>query len=116
MEKLDTHQKAFLQSILPQDWAFFYAPGVLVVYEEVPDLELVRKIVDGNLKDREIWVEENKFILTFVSKELLHWAGEGLEAVRSSVYIKGIEHVAAVFAKDYQSACKVCVSLKKKMT
>lgn len=116
MEKLDNHQKACLQSILPQDWNFFYTPGVLVVFEEAPDLELVRKIVDGTLKDKEIWVEENKFLLTFVSKEILHWAGEGLEVVRSSVFIKGIEHVVAVFAKRYQSACKVCVSLKKKMT
>jgi hypothetical protein len=113
-EKLENSHKAALNITLPEGWGFFFTTGLLVVFQDMPDLELVRKV--ASRESKEILIDENKFLLTFVSKDLFHWAGEGLEILRSTLWIKGVENMVLVFSCKFQQACKVFYSLKKRIS
>ena len=50
-EKLDTNTKNLIAGILGQGWNYFYMNSVMVLYEELPPIELVRAVTRESVID-----------------------------------------------------------------
>ena len=114
-EKLDSQQKGLLVSLLPEGWGYYFTPGLIVVYQELPDLEVVRRVCVAGNEDKEVWVGEECFFLTYIGRDMNHWVGGEVSLMKTQISIRGNEIVVVVVCLDEVLGCKVLFLIKKKI-
>lgn len=114
-EKLDNQQKNILASIIPEGWAYYFTLGLLVVYQELPDLEIVRKICVAGNEDKEVWVDEQCFYLTYIGKDMSHWAAGGQSLLKTKILLKGFDTLLVVSCNEFALGCKILFLVKKRI-
>lgn len=115
-EKLDNQQKALLVSIIPEGWGYYFTPGLIVIYQELPDLEVVRKICVAGNEDKEVWVDDECFFLTYIGRDLNHWVGRYANLMKTQMMVRGNETLVVVVCQDFVLGSKVLFLVKKKVS
>ena len=116
-EKLDPGIKNVLTALLPEGWSYYYAKSFLIIYNLLPPLELIRKIVNFNANESEYEISQNntKYLCVYLSRNFLHWQGNGNNILYSKSLIKGNETILILSSANYPSSVEILFQLKKKL-
>lgn len=116
-EKLDTGLRNVLNTILPQGWGFLYIKGSLVVYDVMPQMELVKIVSQESVLEgkKEIFYKEMQYFCLHFSKSFYHWQADCNSVIYTTGAIKGTLVGVIVTAQDYSMACNVFAQIRKKV-
>lgn len=117
-EKLDTNTKNLIAGILGQGWNYFYMNSVMVLYEELPPIELVRAVTRESVIDgkREIEIDNEVYFCMHFSRNLYHWKSNHNSVLYSPGFLKGNEAIYIVSCKNYAQGCKILYQVKARIS